>query len=267
MQLILAALTCTTIVLAPFFARAEELVILPTRPGVTVRFLFEAPEAAQAAVVLFAGNAGALHLTLVNDVPKVAGLAGNFLVRSRHDFARAGFAVATLDAPSDSADGMTTAFRVGRQHAIDVAAVASWMKAKVQVPVWLIGTSQGTVSAASAAIYLGRNIDGLILTSSVIREGGRSGSAAPEGVLSLDLARIAVPVLTLAHAGDSCQASPPEGARTIERRLSRAPRHTSGLIRGGRPAQSGPCEAFAPHGYYGVEGEAIARIGAFIRGE
>ena len=90
---------------------------------------------------------------------------------------------------------------------------------------------------------------------------------APEGVLSLALERLTVPVLTLAHAGDRCAASPPEGARTIDRRLIKAPRHTAALIRGGKPPQSDACEAFAAHGYFGVEDQALARIADFIRGE
>src|SRR5437868_3146077 len=70
MRFTFAILTLGAFALAPALARAEELVILPTRPGVTVRFLFEAPDAPQAAVLLFAGSAGGLGLKMLNDAPK-----------------------------------------------------------------------------------------------------------------------------------------------------------------------------------------------------
>src|SRR5437588_12725397 len=82
--------------------RAEELVSLSARPGVTQSFYFTKPAAAPtAALVLFAGGDGKLR----NYGPPNLG-RGNFLVRSRGLFLEHGFAVAVMDAPSDQSSGM-----------------------------------------------------------------------------------------------------------------------------------------------------------------
>ena len=76
----------------------QQVVDLPTRPGVTQRVLVLAPPGAKAAVVLFAGGHGGLQLT---GEGTIRWGKGNFLVRSRQLFAEQGLTVVVLDAPSD----------------------------------------------------------------------------------------------------------------------------------------------------------------------
>jgi len=64
-------------------------------------------------------------------------MAGNFLVRSREKFASHGFGVAVVDVPADEPHGMSSAFRVSKNHAIDITAVADYLKSQADVPVWL----------------------------------------------------------------------------------------------------------------------------------
>ena len=69
------------------FAAAQKVVDVPTRPGVTQRFLYIAPPAPKAAVVLFAGGHGGLH---ISDSGAFGWGGGNFLVRHAPAFRRPG---------------------------------------------------------------------------------------------------------------------------------------------------------------------------------
>src|SRR5579883_1322344 len=84
-------------------ARAgEDLIQLPTRPGVTQPFwLMTPPGQPVASVILFTGGNGILGSA---HRPVLRGR--NFLIRSRDKFAAAGFLVASVDAPSDHPEGL-----------------------------------------------------------------------------------------------------------------------------------------------------------------
>ena len=145
------------------------VVDVPTRTGVTQRFLYLAPERPRAAVMLYAGGDGGLR---IQPGQTITWLSGNFLVRSRSLFADKGLAVAVMDAPSDRQDGRhLTAFRQTPQHAEDARAVIAWLREQTRAPVWLVGTSNGTLSAAYIATQLPREkggADGIVLTSTVL---------------------------------------------------------------------------------------------------
>ena len=36
------------------------------------------------------------------------------------------------------------------------------------------------------------------------------------------------------------------------------------IVRGGKPPESGPCDPFAPHGYFGREAETVDAIAAWM---
>ena len=197
--LVLAALVSA--ILAPP-ARAQtspRVVDVPTRSGVTQRFLLLAPDHPKAAVILFAGGPGGLQIA--SDGALGWG-RGNFLVRSRERFAEQGLLVAVVDAPSDRQSvPFLGGFRQTPAHVSDIKAVIAWLKQHARVPVWLVGTSRGTQSAA----FIGTELrpvqggpDGLVLTSSVLRD--PRGRPVPD----MPLERIAVPVLVVHHKQDGC---------------------------------------------------------------
>lgn len=133
-------------------ARAAEatLVLLTTPRGAKQAFILIKPEKPVAAVILFAGGHGGLGL---KSATTMAWGAQNFLVRSRDLFAAQGLMVAVVDAPSDHASGMNAVFRMSREHAADIGAVVKHLEAQANVPVWLVGTSMGTFSAAGGAVH------------------------------------------------------------------------------------------------------------------
>ena len=99
----LAGLAALAIALSGVTAQAQaqeqaKVIDIPTRPGVTQRFLYLAPKQVGASVILFAGGNGGLQIAPGGSL---LGGNGNFLVRSRQLFADAGLAVAVIDAPSD----------------------------------------------------------------------------------------------------------------------------------------------------------------------
>ena len=236
-------------------AHAEDLITLPTRPGVTQPFYVTRPAAAPvASLLLFAGGDGRLTPYRPADLQH-----GNFLVRSRNLFVDQGFLVAVIDVPSDQSAGMG-GFRLSPEHATDIAAVVGWLRQAAPAPIWLVGTSRGSISAALGAASV-PGLQGLVLTSSVTRD----APAQPGNVFSVDFARIAVPTLVVNHRDDSCFVAVPADAPRLLAALTQAPVKEAQLYDGGTPARTKPCEALAPHGYYGIEPEVVAGISDWIK--
>jgi pimeloyl-ACP methyl ester carboxylesterase len=239
-------------------AADEEVRTIPARPGVTQSFLLLRPAGTPAAsVILFAGGDGNLALSARG----LGQLKGNFLVRTRARWAREGFLVAVLDRPSDRKDGLWN-FRTTPEHATDVGRVIAAMREIARAPVWLVGTSMGTLSAANAAARLAEGgPDGIVLTSSVTE----TSRVSHEAVRHAGLGDVRVPTLVVHHKDDACRASPYSGAEDILKALGRATVKELMAFEGGSPPISAPCEARAAHGYLGIEATVVPAIGAWIR--
>ncbi len=266
---LVAALLTVTFAALPAAAQQQRLVELSARPGTSFQMLLVEPETPpQAAVLLFNGGPGAIRLWLPSDTPLEKRYArGNFLVRSRALFAARGLRTAAIDVPSDNRTaGMSAMFRRSPEHARDVAAAVAALRGPEKLPVWLVGTSMGTVSAAAAAVRLGEGIDGLVLTSSITRaiNGGINWLPERDGIGAFGLDRIRVPAFVLGHEDDECWVTPPADMQMLVRRLAGATRIASKAIAGGLPPVSDDCEALAAHGFYGVEKEAVDAIADFI---
>ena len=138
----------------------ERVVDIPTRPGVTQRFLYLSPENPKAAVILFPGGHGGLQISQ-DGSPRWG--ATNFVVRTRQEFADMGLSVVVIDAPSDrQSPPFLGGFRQKAEHVEDVKAVIAWMRKQNNVPVWLVGTSRGTQSAAFIATSLASKMAALM---------------------------------------------------------------------------------------------------------
>jgi dipeptidyl aminopeptidase/acylaminoacyl peptidase len=246
---------------APPHAAAQPRVRdLETRPGVTQRFLLIVPERAVATVVLFAGGHGALA---IDEEGRFGWGGGNFLVRSRQLFADRGLAVAVIDAPSDrvqARDGLGR-FRLTAEHAQDVTAVIAALRKELGLPVWLVGTSRGTTSAANAAARLAQGgPDGIVLTAT-ISGGGDWGSLTR---MNLDAVRI--PVLFVHHEDDQCRVTRFADTQRLVSSLKAAgvPAELVAM-NGGGPAVGDPCEARHYHGFVGIEPQTVDVIADWIR--
>lgn len=230
------------------------VVDIPTRPNVTQRLLVLAPQNPKAAVVLFAGGHGGLQIA--SDGSFGWG-RGNFLVRSRQLFADRGLLTVIVDAPSDRQN--LAGFRQSSEHLADIKAVIAWVRGQSKIPVWLVGTSRGTESAAYAAVELAAEggPDGLVLTSSILAD----SKSTPVPALRLD--RIRAPVLVVHHELDGCKHCSFSDIPVLMRGLGNASRTALLSFRDGQ-SRGDPCEAFAYHGFNGIEEPVVAQITDWI---
>ena len=234
----------------------QEIITLPTRAGVTQSyFLTSIPKNLQAAALLFPGSGGLIQLRTENGKPRFN--QGNFLVRSRAEFVRRGVVAAILDAPSDQQGGwgMSDEFRLGETHANDISVVIGDLEKRFPgVPLHLVGTSRGTISAAGVGARLGSRIAGVVLTATMFRQAPRNASEPGPGLSKFDFATVKIPLLFVHHVSDQCGSTPyGEAARLVDR-------YPLITVFGGPPPQSGPCDAFSQHGFLGKEPETVEQI-------
>jgi pimeloyl-ACP methyl ester carboxylesterase len=154
---------------------------------------------------------------------------------------------------------------MGAAHAGDIGAVAARLRQEAAAPVWLVGTSMGTFSAAGGAIAA-PGIDGLVLSSTITRAkpDWKIAASHPHGVASMALARVRVPALIVSHRDDGCDLTPAADAPKLKARLSGAKAVEVALLDGGAPPRSEPCEAWSQHGFLGIEDQAVATIARFV---
>jgi pimeloyl-ACP methyl ester carboxylesterase len=235
----------------------QKVVDIPTRPGVTQRLLLLTPPDPKAAVVLLAGGHGGLQI-FANGSLKWG--EGNFLVRSRQLFAEQGLTVAVLDAPSDrQSPPFLQGFRQQPEHAADLKVVIAWLRENAKVPVWLVGTSRGTQSAAYVATRLAgaEGPDGIVLTSTILTD--PKGRAVP----AMPLEGIKIPVLVVHHEQDGCALCSFAEMPALMGRLGNAPRKQLLSFKGG-DNRGDPCEAMAYHGFNGLERDVIRQVTAWM---
>ena len=249
-----AMLLLLFLVLTPLVRAQEQAQAVPSsRGGGAIAVYWQVVPKAQATVLLMPGGAGGFGSIDGNGRPT----GGNFLVRSTALFAAAGFNVAIMGRPDDVRD-LSYEWRTRPEHLADMRQVLDWLRQRSEAPLWLVGTSRGTISAALAAIDQQQAIAGLVLSSSIV-------SGSKPGMLgTLALERIRVPVLLLHHARDACALCRPEALPAVLEQLSASRLRELALVDGGAGAQGDVCGAQHWHGYIGMEAEAVQRIAAFI---
>ncbi len=238
-------------------ALAQKVVDIPTRPGVTQRMIVISPANPKAAVILFAGGHGGLQ---ISPNGSFRWGEGNFLVRTRQMFADQGLLVALVDAPSDrQSPPYLGGFRQKPEHAADIKAVIAWLRDHSKVPVWLVGTSRGTQSAAYVATELlgPDGPDGIVLSSSILAD----DNSRP--VPAMPLGKISVPVLVVHHEQDGCALCAFTGVPSLMEKLVNVPRKQVLSFNGGQN-KGDPCEAMAYHGFNGLESDVVPKTAAWI---
>ena len=83
--------------------------------------------------------------------------------------------------------------------------------------------------------------------------GARSNEPGP-GLSRFDFATVKVPVLFVHHVGDQCGVTPYGDAARL------ADKYPLISVFGGRAPESGPCDPFSAHGYFGKESETVEQI-------
>jgi pimeloyl-ACP methyl ester carboxylesterase len=218
----------------------------------TQRALYASAAQPRLTAILLTGSDGVLTFgTDGNPSP-----GGNFLVRTRDQWTQQGFAVILLGSPGDVS-------LLGRRHLPSYAAALDsaldYARRRNSAPVWLIGTSQGTIGAVNGAAHLRSKVAGVVLTSSVTQQG-----ASGETVFDADPGSIAVPALVVGNARDTCHESPPGDMSRLLAALTEAPGKEI-MVMQSSDIRSGPCEGKSPHGYLGIEDAVVQQIAAWMR--
>ena len=229
-----------------------------------------------AVLMLFIGGDGTLNLTLTQQNTG----STNFLARTRYHFAAEGYVVALIDAASDFLDhnhddtrdangflhgsglrGHRLPNRLfGDKYLQDLAAVMNDLRGRYpNLPLWAVGTSQGTISSAVAAANVSPPPDGIVLTSSL------TGPSALGDLQSVDLESITVPSLIVTNQDDACTITKPEDSQALKVRFTASPRVRVRNFDGGSTPLSDPCESLSGHGFFGIEQKVIEAVTKWIK--
>ena len=215
------------ITLAP--ARADETVDISGSRAVLLK-----PAAVHGSVILMPGGSGAINAGANGEIN---GLRGNQLVRTRSAYAGRGLAVLVVDA------------------GVNLASAVKYM-ATIKRPVTVIATSRGTLRAARG-IAGGARPDALVLTSGLLSP--ESGSS--ENVESILGSPAQLPrTLIIHHRQDGCRLTQPAGVDPFIRWSGGRARVV--WLSGGSETGD-PCEAFAHHGFNGIDGQVVGTAAGF----
>jgi pimeloyl-ACP methyl ester carboxylesterase len=133
-----------------------------------------------------------------------------------------------------------------------IAEIVRAGRSRTPAPIWLVGTSAGAPAAVAGAASLpAGSIKGVVISSPVSMPGGH------DTVFDVALARISVPVLIQIHQHDQCQLTPPANAARVKAGLISAPVVEVQQFSGGSVPRSTACEAFALHGFIGIEDQVV----------
>jgi len=240
------------------FATTENYVELQSRAGVMLPIYIIQPDKPVAAVVLLPGGNGIIKLG--PDGPRKE---GNFLVRTRNHFADNGLMTVVMDAPSDLQErkkGLKGKRRTN-ENLTDIKAIVDYIRKRANIPVWLVGTSRGTISASYVASQEPNLVNGIVLTSTV----SNSGSKGADSVMDAALEKITVPVLLVHHKQDNCNVSPAGGIKGIAAKLKNASLVETKQFSGGKEKQGKECAGFSYHGYFKIEDEVVRYISDWIK--
>lgn len=183
-------------------------------------------------VILMPGGPGRVNPHMEGSKLIFAG-AGNFLIRSRELFAGRQFVAAATDATAAPDRIMAIVRDLERRYG--------------KIAIYVIGTSRSTVRTMALAKSLDGQVAGFVHTSSM----SAISSFDPRGLKSRNL--------IVLHKMDACKVTHPSAG------VSSHEKYGTELIEMDGGKSTGPdCEAYAHHGYYGIEKETVDRIKGWI---
>lgn len=201
-------------------------------------------------ILLPGGDAGSGDVTDGNPSSQ------NFLVRTREQFADQGFNVIVAFRPTDRKT-MDYEYRTSSAHIEDMRRLVIHGRL-LGKPLWIVGTSRGTVSALAAGLELGSSmVDGIVLTASVTNR--KSGA-----IDSQRLSKLSMPFLVVHHKKDACKiCDPDEASNAVAKATSRMKKYLE--ITGGHSPVGDPCQALHFHGFVNSETETVKLITDWIK--
>lgn len=231
---------------------SAEIVKLATRPEVTQQYLIIKEGSPKAVALLFTGGDAPLKFTGTYPNITWSSYGSSYVVRARMHFRDPDTAVVLIDSASDMWErAQDQHFRQSIAHLNDVRQVVADIKTRLpRTKIYLIGTSMGTVSAAHNGKALGKEIDGVVLTSSIF-EGNRT-------LGYFDFSEYPVPLLFVHHVDDPCKWTPYWPVKKL------ADKYPVIEVRGGEAVRDSGCGPMGPHGFLGLEKEVAIEIKNWI---
>lgn len=234
---------------------------LPIDRGGTVRIAHMRPDSPKATIVWATGGNGAINLMQDGngDNPN---FYYNIPYRTRQLFVDRGYSVVLVDvAYADLTNGIDLAFRASPTHLSEWRAVLAHVRARDDVPVWLIGFSAGSISAANMAVNLPESEPwGLVFLNA-------GTNSTPVTVFDFPLETIRRPVLVASHAEDPCPYTPPHLAAQVLDRLTSATAKRHIIFTGGQGDQRPiECDSLGHHGLGGQDAEFVEAVAGWTAG-
>jgi hypothetical protein len=233
---------------------ARESVFHLTLPdGESQRVLYLAPMSPRATLVMLPGGSGDVGVEPRGDIRH----DDNFVVRTRDQWVSLNYAVIIPDAAGhENLRGQ----RSSPAYARLIAALVDAAHKRSSGPVFLLGTSQGSIAAMNGAAHArAGSIAGVVLTESVSILGG-----SHETVFDADPGEVRVPALVVANDDDRCNVAPPQQAARIVAAMVQSADASLIRVQGGRQKSASPCGSLTPHGYYGIEATVIGDIASWL---
>ena len=219
------------------------------------RVLYDAPARPRATLVMLPGGTGDVGVRRDGDLRH----DDNFVVRTRADWVAGGYAVLIPDTiEAANLRGARSSPAYGRV----VDGLAAYAHARAAGPVFLVGTSQGTIAAMNGAAHARPGlVAGVVLTESVSVP-GRLGT---ETVFDADPQDVRVPALVVANRDDACRVAPPSMAPRIVAAMTGSPDARVLMVGGGVQRSGKACGSLSPHGYYGIEDRVVGAVTGWLR--
>lgn len=183
-------------------------------------------------VILMPGGNGTMNPHMEGARISFTG-GGNFLIRSRARFAGPQFVAASTDATTTTAR---------------ILAIRDDLKKRYgNIAIYVIGTSRSTEATMRLAPLLDGQVAGFVHSSSM------------SGISGFDTRRLKSRQLIVLHKRDACRLTSPSAG------VSNHNKYETDLIEmDGGKSTGDDCEAFAYHGYNGIEGATVSRIEEWI---
>lgn len=231
----------------------ERVIDIPLRGGDHQRILFSAPLHPRGTIVMLPGGAGDVGFERNGDIRHDK----NFVVRTRALWNGHGYTVLIPDT-IDRAN--LRGLRSSSTYARLVDGLVDFAHRQKAGPVFLLGTSQGSIAAMNGAAHAAPgSIAGVVLTESVSVMGG-SG----ETVFDADPQRVRAPALIVANRDDRCDVAPPQAAQRIAAAMTGSRNVRVLTVSGGTTRSHKNCGSLTPHGYFGIEGQVVAAISKWM---
>ena len=155
--------------------------------------------------------------------------------------------------PNPSKQKISFKYRQSEEHLNAINAVIHHVRSLNSDPVFLVGFSKGSVSAASFGKQYPARVDGVALLSGIYKSNKKRPNKFAMGRITSG--RYLAPLLVLHHANDQCKVTWPSSARSFFESLDAKEKHLI-MLTDGTPT-GGLCGPLHYHGFEGVEASAV----------